>query len=76
MFKSLQEVKKFVTWAKEQKIKSFKINDIEFEISELSFLPETEQANTLKEAIGDTLTDTEQLDPKEEEELLFWSTQK
>lgn len=77
MFKNLQEVKDFINWAKENKVKSFKINDIAFELSELSFLPDSNQANIdLKEAIGDTLTDTEKVDNVEEDELLFWSVQK
>ena len=75
MFNNVQEIKEFITWAKENKIKSFKIKDIEVEISEISFIEEEKQQN-LTEAIGDTLVDTEVTDPKELEELLFWSAQK
>jgi hypothetical protein len=75
MFNNIEDIKKFITWAKENKLKSFKIKDIEVEISELSFIEEEKQ-DELKEALGDTLVDTETTDPKELEELLFWSAQK
>lgn len=75
MFKTIEDLQKFIIWAKSQKVKSLKIDNIEFELSELSFLPD-DQAINLKEAIGDTIADTEPLDTKEEEDLLFWSAQK
>lgn len=75
MINTAKELKDLITWAKENKVLSIKINNIEFKLSELSFLPEENQVTIdLKEAIGDTLTDTEQINPTENEELLYWST--
>ena len=78
MFDNANEIKEFIIWAREHKLKHFKIKDIEFELSELSFVEEVtaKQDEILKEAIGDTLADTEQINPKEEDDLLFWSSDK
>jgi hypothetical protein len=78
MFENADEIKEFIIWARENKLKHFKIKDIEFELSELSFVEEVtaKQDEILKEAIGDTLVDTEEINPKEEDDLLFWSSDK
>lgn len=78
MFDNSEDLKEFIIWARNNKLKHFKNKDIEFELSELSFIEEanSKQQDALKEAIGDTLVDTETSDPKEEEDLLFWSADK
>lgn len=76
MFKNINDLKEFITWAKENKLKSVSIDDIAFEISELSFVEQLEQAKpSLTEVTGDTLVDTsEEMTPEEEDETLFWSS--
>lgn len=81
MFKTVDELKKFILWAKSNKIKKLRIKDIEVEISELDFLPDTNltDPSNFKEVTDfekKTMIDTEKLSPDEEEELMFWSTNK
>lgn len=39
-FKDLEELQTFIVWAKEQKIESFKVKDVEFHFSATNFLPQ------------------------------------
>ena len=77
MINNTEELKKLITWAKENKVKSLKIGEISFELSELSFIEDIELSqdrisSNVGEYNNDTLTDT--LDSNEDEALLFWST--
>ena len=74
MFKSVDEVKNFVLWCKENKLKSFKINDIQFEISELSFLPEENMTEQKPADMSQTLGDDLNLSDEEFDDILFHST--
>ena len=38
MLKNLEDVKLFIEWCKEHKVKSFKIDGVQFELSELAFV--------------------------------------
>lgn len=77
MFNNIAELKDFIIWAKNNKLESFKIKDIEVKISNLSMIEDIEVSpEVLKETIGDTLVDTEEMSKDELEELLFWSTKK
>ena len=72
---TLDKVKRFIKWCKANKIKSFKHENIEFELSDFGFIDsdpinQSETAQEIKEEIN--LEETEQ--SKEEEELLFWSS--
>lgn len=64
MVKNLDQLKALISWCKDQKLKKLKLGDIEFEISELDFIPDegrpleglkanTEEYNT--ETLADTL---------------------
>ena len=80
MFKTEKELKDFILWCKANKVKSFKNNDTNFELSELSFVPELtekQMEKKVEEAYDHTLIDTakQELD-KEDEELLYWSSNK
>ncbi len=76
MFNNTEEIKNFILWCKEHKVKSFKLGDLTVELSELSFIPEEELTAPKAPAFTNsaTLTDTENISEKEEEELLYWST--
>ena len=79
MLKDLNEIKKFIEWCKKNKVKTFKNGNIEFELSELSFVPQLDDSQMDKkitEAYDETLVDTakQELD-KEDEQMLYWSTQ-
>lgn len=79
MLKNLKEIQTFIEWCKKNKVKSFSNGDISFELSELSFVPqldEQEMKQAVDSAYDETLVDTakQELD-KEDEEMLYWSTQ-
>lgn len=79
MISNVDQLKKLIEWCKANKIKKLKIKDIEFEISELDFLPEQDTETPINNNLGlyneDTLADTEKsVDPKNDPDL-FWSTQ-
>ena len=38
MLDNVEDIKLFIEWCKEHKVKSFKIKDLQFELSELSFI--------------------------------------
>ena len=73
------EVQHFIAYCKSEKIKSFKIQDVEVVISELAYVPDINEpvAQDYKLDSGDILSDAEDekfMTEKEKEELLFWST--
>jgi len=73
MLKNIEDVKLFIEWCKEHKVKSFKSNDIEFELSELSFIENTEDlVSKLKS--GESPNFEEKQQQEEDEELMFWSS--
>lgn len=72
MFKTTEELKLFIEWAKEQKIKTLKVGDIHVDFSDLAFLPET-MYQDLTNGGPSTLAETEPVDSDEEEELLYHS---
>ena len=80
MLSNTQEIKKFIEWCKTNKVKSFSNGDIAFELSELSFvkeLTEPELREKTTQAYDETLVDTAKQElENEDEDLMFWSTQK
>lgn len=76
MFKNTDEIKTFILWCKENKVKSFKLGDLSVELSEISFIPEEELTAPNAPAFTNsaTLLDTENESNKDNEELLYWST--
>lgn len=76
MLKDIEEIKQFIEWARENKVKSFKSGDLEFEISELAMIPGEEEnqakINSILES-SETLTDTDPDAESDDEEALFWS---
>lgn len=79
MVNTISELKELIIWAKEQSLQSLKIGDVEFKFSEAvaaQAIIEKYGASPQIEnkASSDTLVDTEAVDAKEEEELLFYSS--
>jgi len=76
MFDSLEKLKEFMDWCRTNKVKTFKNSDIQFELSELAFLPDNanvkeinlEDEKTFADAVDQGLT------PEEYEDLLFHSS--
>jgi len=72
MFKTAEDLKAFIDWARERRIKSVKVGTIQVEFSELAFVPD-ETYQDLTNGGPSTLADTEPVDTDEENELLFAS---
>jgi len=74
MLKNLEDIKLFIEWCKEHKVKSFKTENIHFELSELAFIEDVKDyGEELQTAVDETKFEEDQ-QKKEEEELLFWSS--
>ena len=74
MLNNIEDIKLFIEWCKENKVKSFKSDNIQFELSELSFIDNTEDyADKLQTSVQESKFEQEQQD-KEDEEMLFWSS--
>lgn len=76
---TISELKDLILYAREHKLKSLKVGEIAFEISEIAHISESTELDmgtgrnkavtaSLSDLIGDS-----QLSPEEEEELLFHS---
>ena len=75
MLNNVEDVKLFIEWCKEHKVKSFKIKDLQFELSELSFIETSEDnADKLVNSLAQSNFEAEQA-KQEDDELLFWSSQ-
>lgn len=81
MLKNLEDLKQFVLWCKSNKIKAFKNNDIEFELSDLAFVEafiNNEPGDILKDVDlpdSDTFAEMDPEGKQEDEDLLYWSSQ-
>ncbi len=74
MLNNIEDIKLFIEWCKEHKVKSFKSDNIQFELSELSFLDNTEgYADKLQSALDESKFEKEQ-QTQEDDEMLFWSS--
>ena len=74
MFTTLSELKEFVIWAKEQKLKRVRIKDIEIEISDIALVDDlmtstSQPVNKTEPQENDTVAQN-----NEDEQLLMWST--
>ena len=74
MLKNMEDVKLFIEWCKEHKVKSFKSDTIQFELSELSFIEDTQAyTDKLQTSLDESKLEADQQE-KEDDELLFWSS--
>ena len=74
MLNNIEDIKLFIEWCKNNKVRAFKSDNIEFELSELSFIDATEgYADKIKTATQAASFEEEQ-QQEDDEELLFWSS--
>lgn len=74
MLKNIEDIKLFIEWCREHKVKSFKSEGIQFELSELSFIESTKSyTDDLQSTLDESKFEKEQQD-QEDEEMLFWSS--
>lgn len=72
-----EELQEFISWCKINKVKHFKNAEVEFELSELSFIESIESSSELKtpKHTGKEFTNASyDLDSDEDLKDLFWST--
>jgi len=69
MFKTIEDLKAFVLWAKKEQVASFKAGDIEVVISPYALIEP--QSNLQAPATG---AEAQELKPESEDEALYWST--
>jgi len=74
VLKNIEDIKLFIEWCREHKVKSFKSEGIQFELSELSFIESTKSyTDDLQSTLDESKFEKEQQD-QEDEEMLFWSS--
>ena len=74
MLENLEDVKLFIEWCKEHKVKSFKIEGVQFELSELAFVENIQDYAQKLQTVADGSNFEEEQQKKEDDELMFWSS--
>ena len=74
MLENLEDVKLFIEWCKEHKVKSFKIEGVQFELSELAFVENMQGYAEKLQTVADESNFEEEQQQKEDDELMFWSS--
>jgi hypothetical protein len=74
MLENLEDVKLFIEWCKEHKVKSFKIEGVQFELSELAFVENIQSYAEKLQTVADESNFEEEQQKKEDDELMFWSS--
>ncbi|HAT63934.1 MAG TPA: hypothetical protein DCS66_04935, partial [Flavobacteriaceae bacterium] len=70
----IEDVKLFIEWCKEDKVKSFKFDNIQFELSELSFIENVEDyTEKLQTDLDESKFEADQ-QKQDDDELMFWSS--
>lgn len=81
MFTNIEDLKKFIIWAKTQKLHSVEVEGVKFEISPYAFIDSIGEVPTPQTEPIETPTDEELLimnenfQNKEDEDLLYHSSQ-
>jgi hypothetical protein len=76
MINNIEQLKELILWAKNEKVKSFKVDNVAVEISDLAFFEASASLTGLETAPKSTALPSNQALPTEEDELLYWSTNK
>lgn len=77
MFTNPEQLKDFISWCKDQKVKHVKVEGFEFTMADLAFIPDEDLSTPIPNfnaADSKTLTDTDPDQKREDDELLFWSS--
>ena len=74
MLENLEDVKLFIEWCKEHKVKSFKIEGVQFELSELAFVENIQGYAEKLQTVADESNFEEEQQKNEDDELMFWSS--
>ena len=74
MLNNIEDIKLFIEWCKEHKVKSFKIEGVQFELSELAFVENIQDYAQKLQTVADESNFEEEQQKKEDDELMFWSS--
>tara|TARA_R100000329_G_scaffold80485_1_gene68843 strand:- start:354 stop:584 length:231 start_codon:yes stop_codon:yes gene_type:complete len=74
MLDKLDDVKSFIIWCKNNKVKSFRSKEIEFELSEIGLVEGLANVEDLQKHLDESKHENEQIQKQEDDELMFWSS--
>ena len=74
MLDQLDDVKSFIIWCKNNKVKSFRSKEIEFELSEIGLVEGLSNVEDLQKHLDESEHENEQIQKQEDDELMFWSS--
>ena len=74
MLDHINDVKSFIIWCKNNKVKSFRSKEIEFELSEIGLVEGLANVEDLQKHLDESKHENEQIQKQEDDELMFWSS--
>ena len=74
MLNELDDVKSFIIWCKNNKVKSFRSKEIEFELSDIGLVEGLANVEELQKHLDESKHENEQIQKQEDDELMFWSS--
>ena len=73
MLNELDDVKSFIIWCKNNKVKSFRSKELEFELSDIGLVEGLANVEELQKHLDESKHENEQIQKQEDDELMFWS---
>ena len=74
MLDQLDDVKSFIIWCKNNKVKSFRSKELEFELSDIGLVEGLANVEELQKHLDESKHENEQIQKQEDDELMFWSS--
>ena len=74
MLNELDDVKSFIIWCKNNKVKSFRSKELEFELSDIGLVEGLANVEELQKHLDESKHENEQIQNQEDDELMFWSS--
>ena len=74
MLNELDDVKSFIIWCKNNKVKSFRSKELEFELSDIGLVEGLANVEELQKHLDESKHENEQIQKHEDDELMFWSS--
>ena len=74
MLNELDDVKSFIIWCKNNKVKSFRSKELEFGLSDIGLVEGLANVEELQKHLDESKHENEQIQKQEDDELMFWSS--
>ena len=74
MLNELDDVKSFIIWCKNNKVKSFRSKELEFELSDIGLVEGLANVEELQKHLDESKHENEQIQKQQDDELMFWSS--